>query len=153
MCHQYVHDLVWLHACIEYKEMQQAGVSVFAPDAAGFGKSEPSEEKYRCYVADVDHFADDIYAFRKVSAAAHLHLGSKCLTCSVKPQLAVLLQEVVSQHCSPELPVFMGGMSMGGMIAVLTVLRDPSAWKASLPLFYACCLVASCNTAVLHPYC
>jgi alpha-beta hydrolase superfamily lysophospholipase len=54
------------HICAEYKEMQAAGVSVFAFDAAGFGKSEPFEEQYRCFVPDVDYFADDVYAYRKV---------------------------------------------------------------------------------------
>ena len=130
--------------------MQQAGVSVFAADSAGFGKSEPSEEKYRCFVANVDYFADDIYTFRKVFVTAPLHVLCKIAVMQCQAlSLRCCVQEIVSQHCKPEVPVFMGGVSMGGMISVLTVLRDTSAWKASS--FFLHSLVASRHRAMLYP--
>lgn len=41
------------------------------------------------------------------------------------------LQEVLDpmQPSGTQLPVFMGGQSMGGMLTILTVLRDQAAWQ------------------------
>lgn len=41
------------------------------------------------------------------------------------------LQEVLDpmQPSGMQLPVFMGGQSMGGMLTILTALRDQSAWQ------------------------
>ena len=43
-----------------------------------------------------------------------------------------ILQEVVQryQDSHPGLPMVMGGVSMGGMVATLTVMRDQDMWQA-----------------------
>lgn len=45
--------------------------------------------------------------------------------------VAADLQEVLNpmQPSGMQLPVFMGGQSMGGMLTILTALRDQSAWQ------------------------
>ncbi len=42
-----------------------------------------------------------------------------------------MLQEVVQryQESHPGLPMVMGGVSMGGMVATLTVIRKQEMWK------------------------
>ena len=43
----------------------------------------------------------------------------------------VVLQELLDpmQPAGSQLPVFMGGQSMGGMLSILTALRDQNAWQ------------------------
>lgn len=56
-----------MHACFaDFKEMQKAGISVFAFDAHSFGRSEPLDPKLRAYVCSVDHLIDDVYSFLQV---------------------------------------------------------------------------------------
>jgi len=44
------------------------------------------------------------------------------------------MQEVVEKaQPSPPLPVFLGGLSMGGMTAILGAIRDQSAWQVTPP--------------------
>jgi hypothetical protein len=48
-------------------------------------------------------------------------------------------QEVVEKERPSRLPLIMGGASMGGMITVLTVLRQQDKWKAThVPLALPC---------------
>jgi len=48
-------------------------------------------------------------------------------------QDVLMLQEVVQryQDSHPGLPMVMGGVSMGGMVAALTVIRHQEMWKVS----------------------
>lgn len=54
-------------ACVaDFKDMQKAGISVYAFDAHSFGRSEPLDAKLRAYVSSVDHLIDDVYSFLQV---------------------------------------------------------------------------------------
>jgi len=76
---------------------------VFLFDAHSFGRSEPLDEKHRSLVENFNHLVDDVFTFRT---------------------------EVVEKaQPSPPLPVFLGGLSMGGMTAILGAIRDQSAWQ------------------------
>ena len=46
------------------------------------------------------------------------------------------MQEVLDpmQPAGMQLPVFMGGQSMGGMLTILTALRDQAAWQVHVCL-------------------
>ena len=61
-----------------------------------------------------------------------------------------MLQEVVQQYqeSHPGLPMVMGGVSMGGMVATLTVIRKQEMWKvcASPILTPAACLLVQHKT-------
>ncbi|BDA44401.1 probable monoglyceride lipase [Coccomyxa sp. Obi] len=91
----------------DFKEMQKAGVAVFAFDAHSFGRSEPLDANLRAYVSSVDLLIDDVYSF---------------------------LQEVVNKQRDMKAPLIMAGVSMGGMVAVLTVAKVPSVWAGLMLL-------------------
>ncbi|CAL8470363.1 g9905 [Coccomyxa elongata] len=91
----------------DFKDMQKAGISVYAFDAHSFGRSEPLDAQLRAYVSSVDHFVEDVYSF---------------------------LQEVVNKQQDMKAPLIMAGVSMGGMVAVLTVAKVPSVWAGLMLL-------------------
>ena len=71
-----------------------------------------------------------------------------------KTQLSLAQQVVDKAQPSPALPVFMSGLSMGGMTAILTALRDKSKWKvrsgiaSRLPT--DCCIVSATEAFALQ---
>ncbi|CAK0736685.1 hypothetical protein CVIRNUC_000786 [Coccomyxa viridis] len=94
----------------DYRTLQKRGFSVFAFDAHSFGKSEPLEPAYmRSYVLSPHHLVDDVYSY---------------------------VREVVQryQDSHPGLPMVMGGVSMGGMVATLTVMREQEMWQGLMLL-------------------
>ncbi|EIE26115.1 alpha/beta-hydrolase [Coccomyxa subellipsoidea C-169] len=91
----------------DFRELQKAGISVFAFDAHSFGRSGPLDARCRAYITSVDHLVDDVYSF---------------------------LKEVVDRHRDPKAPLIMAGVSMGGMVSVLTVRKVPSIWAGLLLL-------------------
>eukprot|EP00887_Chlorella_sp_A99_P002468 scaffold10.g2468.t1 len=86
----------------------EAGIAVFAEDAFGHGKSEGP----RALVMNFDDLVDD---FDALSHAA---------------------QHACTEHYpgAPDLPYFVGGHSLGGLVATALALRDQSRWAGLLVL-------------------
>ena len=87
-----------------FADLASAGVAVFAHDAAGFGRSAAgaggSEDALAGAVPSVDALVDDLLAVRATLVAP------------------------LETATTPPLPVFLGGVSMGGLVAVHAALRD-----------------------------
>ena len=70
-----------------------------------------------------------------IAPAYLLVLCCYCVTCPQAQQSDAVvdgLQEVLDPmqpSAQQQLPVFMGGQSMGGMLTILTALRDQAAWQ------------------------
>eukprot|EP00884_Botryococcus_braunii_P011343 jgi/Botrbrau1/20209/Bobra.31_1s0006.1 len=92
--------------CKAFRMFAEAGIALFAFDAHGFGKSRHAAAA-PLYVETMDDFIDDVYTFRQDIIEAYSRTHSV-------------------------LPVFVGGVSMGGLISILTVLRDQSQWQGLL---------------------
>ena len=66
------------------------------------------------------------------------------------------VQEVLDpmQPAGVQLPVFMGGQSMGGMLTILSALRDQAAWQVRDFLLFSClkaaCLLPSKDSHRIH---
>ena len=65
------------------------------------------------------------------------------------------MQEVVKKDGS-NTPLFLGGLSMGGMIAILAAIRDQTKWQVCLlyPVWHALeVLIAACKLlkCQMHP--
>lgn len=63
---------------------------------------------------------------------------------------------VSKQQPSPRVPVFLGGHSMGGMVTILSGIRNPELWQVLQPLaliqpcdFHMCFVAVSCAQAQL----
>lgn len=78
-------------------------------------------------------------------------LDNACLTIFLLPQhhwQPENVQEVVDkEQPSKPLPVFMAGLSMGGLTSILVALKDQSAWQVNLVFqgnarIYSSCLLA-----------
>ncbi|KAK9807159.1 hypothetical protein WJX73_002203 [Symbiochloris irregularis] len=105
--------LVWhhgygCHSTVAERSMSRirdSGVSVFALDADSFGRSCPDPSK-RSLVGHKNDMPDDVFTF---------------------------VQEVVSKkQGSPRVPLFLGGLSMGGMVTILTAIHHPELFKGIL---------------------
>lgn len=92
---------------------QAASVAIVTYDCRGHGRSEPTEERERLFVFSMEDLVDDVYQVRK--------------------ELADPLQPAGGR-----VPVFMMGHSMGGLVTILTVLRDQSAWQGAILHAPAC---------------
>ncbi|KAK9829537.1 hypothetical protein WJX72_006371 [[Myrmecia] bisecta] len=85
-----------------FTELANAGIAVYAYDAHGHGKSEPaSDPDQACLVRNWHHLVDDCTDFAREVAAKH----------------------------DAAIPRFMGGVSLGGLIATHTVLHDQAVWR------------------------
>lgn len=140
--------------------IRDAGISVFALDADSFGRSCPDKSQ-RSLVRHKNHMPDDVFTFVQVKSAVH--------TCSHRPCRPVAegltacqnklcfsgvpghmrhaeLQEVVSKkQGSPRVPIFMGGLSMGGMVTILTAIQHPELFKVCAgPASLYCTALLSC---------
>lgn len=95
--------LVWHHGYGEhvgrmahfFSHLAQAGIAVSSYDAHGHGNSEPFSKSSRAYVANFNDLVDDLEAFI----------------------------EAVRKGQPPDRPIFVGGQSMGGLIAAHVACR------------------------------
>ncbi|CAL8467496.1 g7034 [Coccomyxa elongata] len=83
-----------------FQLLASAGIALHAYDCHGHGRSEPTAEHDRALIWSFQHLVDDLLAFSK---------------------------DVKLQYSS-RLPTFVGGQSMGSLVALHAVLRDQSAW-------------------------
>eukprot|EP00878_Enallax_costatus_P028579 GHUV01030877.1.p1 GENE.GHUV01030877.1~~GHUV01030877.1.p1 ORF type:complete len:232 (+),score=35.41 GHUV01030877.1:594-1289(+) len=103
--------LIWHHGICEhsgrytpvFQHMADAGVAVYTFDVHGHGRSQPEESGDRGLIRSYTHLIDDLYTFTGV----------------------------VEQRVGNRLPAdstFLGGQSMGGLVAALGVLRFQDRW-------------------------
>jgi acylglycerol lipase len=100
--------LVWHHGYGEhlgrykpvFDQLGDAGIAVYAQEAHGHGNSEPLDQPSRCLIWDWRHLVDDCIDFSKE----------------------------VREQTGPSVPHFIGGQSMGGLVAALVALQNQSAW-------------------------
>lgn len=87
-----------------YRAWAARGISVVAYDSQGHGRSKGHDPKKYVWMDNFQRWVDDVYQVR---------------------------QEVLDplQPAGRSLPVFMGGISMGGTLTVLTALRNQSCWQ------------------------
>ena len=87
-----------------FTTMADAGIAVFSMDAIGHGESGGE----RGFIAQFSDVVDDFEAM-SLAATSNADLAG-----------------------APSLPFFIGGHSLGGLIATITCLRDQSRWKGLL---------------------
>ncbi|KAK9825317.1 hypothetical protein WJX74_008874 [Apatococcus lobatus] len=87
-----------------FADLAEAGVVVYAFDAHGQGRSDPSELRERALVQDFQHLVEDCQAFSTLVRWRH----------------------------PPNLPAFIGGQSLGGLVALHVALADQSLWRGIL---------------------
>ena len=124
-----------------------------AHDAQGFGESKTDKEKLHAYIADMQHLAADLIQIRKVSrAVAYGNIGLrrkriKCARCLqpddflIKDAKDSLVQELIDPRQSQQaVPVFVGGQSMGGLVAALVAIRDQTIWQVLFCMHVSACM-------------
>lgn len=87
-----------------FKDWATKGINVVAHDSQGYGRSRGDNPQLHAYMDNFQHWVDDVYQVRKEVADS-------------------------LQPAGQQLPVFMGGISMGGCLTILTALRNQSAWQ------------------------
>lgn len=103
--------MLWHIGFGEYSDRQdktftvlaEAGIAVFSFDSHGMGKSEPTSDAERSLVKKFDHLVEDSMLYLDLVQAQMKEKG-----------LAV--------------PLFMGGNSLGGLVASYTIIRRPEAF-------------------------
>eukprot|EP00775_Hariotina_reticulata_P010127 gene10127-10285_t len=109
--------LVWNHGVCEhagryipvFEHLSDAGIAVYTFDVHGHGKSEPKAASDRCLITSYKDLVDDLYCF----------------------------VSVVEQRTGGRLPAdstFLGGQSMGGLVAALSALKCQLLLLAGLTL-------------------
>lgn len=91
-----------------FGRMSEHGIAVHVFDAHGHGKSGPPAPRERAYVSKFQHLVDDLYLY---------------------------VDSVVNQPFSQGLehvPLFLGGQSMGGLVAAHAALQRPDGWSGIL---------------------
>lgn len=114
-------------------KLNAAGISVVAHDNQGCGRSEAARG-LRFYIESFDDFVKDVLLLRG-SAGAQRRRGCGLLSswarlCHRLHSKALqfpLCRELVKQEGFDSLPVFLGGISLGGCIALTSLLEEVGA--------------------------
>ncbi|KXZ55183.1 hypothetical protein GPECTOR_3g329 [Gonium pectorale] len=102
--------LFWHHGLGGSKVWADAGIAVYGFDAHGMGLSEPLAKGGRCYIKRFSHLLDDALLF-----ISH-----------------VLLPDLKDKGVTA--PLFMGGGSLGGLMAAYVVLEQQQQFKGLIML-------------------
>ncbi|KAF5826087.1 Alpha/Beta hydrolase protein [Dunaliella salina] len=102
-------NLIWAHGYGEhvgryqkvFSKIAQAGIAVHSFDAEGHGKSDPGDKKSRAVVWKFKNLVDDMY---------------------------FVSERLLKESHTEQLPTFLGGQSMGGLIQAYAVLQNQAKW-------------------------
>eukprot|EP00798_Chlamydomonas_sp_ICE-L_P010662 gene10662-12344_t len=118
-----------------FLRMADAGIYVYSFDAHGHGKSDPVAKAERALVMDYHHLVSDFY----LNADSVLQQPSTAPAPASSPfplpveDFFLHADSVLQQPSTAEpLPAFVGGQSMGGLVACLVALERQHMWKGLL---------------------